>query len=120
MSTLRENVFKKRKPRSVTIRPSFLADSDTPDVEVRVMTIRARSDMITESTQDDGERDSAVFIARLVIETAFVPGTEDKVFARADQEALAELPSDVLDELAEPALRINGLMIGAVQAAEKN
>lgn len=119
-NALRDNILKQRKPKSRPITPTFLAGTDTPTADVRVMSVGERSDLITASTDGSGDRDSAVFLARLVIETVYVPGTDDKVFSPADQDTLKALPSNVLDELAAPALEINGLMMGAVAVAEKN
>lgn len=119
-NAIRDNVLKQRKAKARVIQPSFLAGTDTPDVEIRVMSVGERSDLITATTNTDGDRDSAAFLARIVIETAYTPGTDDKVFGPADQDTLKALPSDVLDELAAPALEMNGLMIGAVRVAEKN
>lgn len=119
MSSLRQNILSKSKKKSKLLSPSFLADTDTKEVEVRVMTVGERSDVVAKSNAS-GERDSAVYLARIVIESCYVPGTEDKVFTPADQDVLVALPSDVLDEIAAPALEINGLLLASLPVTEKN
>lgn len=119
MATLRENILKNQKAKARIVAPSFLADTDTPDVEVRIMTVERRSAMLS-GAMVDGKQDAAAYEAMVVIETCFVPGTDEKVFAPADRDILKAMPSNVLDELAEPALEINGLLLTSLAVAGKN
>lgn len=114
--SLRERILA-QKAKAVVVTPSFL---DGQSVEVRVMSVKERRDVFQAANNDDGNQDAAQFEAAVVIACTFDHDSGQRVFQMTDQEALAELPSDVLDQLAEPALRINGLLIGGVEAALKN
>lgn len=85
-----------------------------------MLTVAERRDLFQQATNEDGEQDPAVFEAMAVIHCVCIPGTRERLFKIGDKESLTELPAPVLDELAEPALRINGLLISGVKTALKN
>lgn len=118
--SLREQILARRDAPGLTITPSFL---DGQAVDVVIMTVAERRDLITQATNDEGERDAAEFEALTVIHCVCIAGTKERLFKLGDKDALMELPATVLDELAEPALRINGLLISSVpdvETARKN
>jgi hypothetical protein len=115
-STLRAKLLAQTKRKSVTITPAFL---DGVPVRLPVMSVGERRDLITATTNDEGERDAAHFEAMVVIACAY-DAKGEKLLSDGDRDALVELPSSVLDELAAPALQINGLLIGGVETARKN
>lgn len=114
--SLRDSILA-QKPKSQSVTPSFL---DGQTVEVRVMSVKERRDMLAAANDDEGNHDAAAFEAAAVIACTYDPETGRRVFEETDKEALTELPSNVLDELAEPALRLNGLLVAGVEAALKN
>jgi len=118
--SLRELVLARRVPKGELITPSFL---DGQTVEVCIMTVGERRDLMAQAKNDQGEADPAEIEALVVIHTACIPGTRERLFTLGDKDALIEMAATELDELAEPALRINGMAKGGVpdlETARKN
>lgn len=120
-NALREAIFAQRgKAPTKKIYPSYL---DGREIEVKVMTVGERRDLLDNTERGEGERDSAEFIALLVIACAIDPETKEPIFTIGDRDTLIDLPSTVVDEIAGPALLINGLLMSSapdVGAARKN
>jgi hypothetical protein len=116
-SKLRAKLFAQTKRKFKLITPAFF-DGDA--IELREMSVAERRDLIAATADEEGERDSAHFEAMVVIACAFDPETGEKVLGDADRDTLIELPASVLDEIALPALTINGLAIDSDETALKN
>lgn len=114
--SIRETILA-QKSAGETITPKYL---DGQAVRVAVMSVGERRDFLKASNDENGEQDSALLEAAIVVECVRDPATGDRVFGATDIEALVNLPALVLDELAEPCLRVNGLAVGSVDAALKN
>lgn len=108
MQTLRERVFAQRQGKRVRVSPAFLEGAE---IELCEMTVGERRDLIERSSAEDGTRDAAQFEALVVIACARDPETKKPVFTLGDRDTLVDLPASVLDALAEPALRMNGLLL---------
>jgi hypothetical protein len=126
--SLREQILAKSARKAKRVTPSFL---DGQEVEIREMNVAERQGVINGSMRvtkviEDGEviekrdMDSAELEALVVIACTFDPGTGAKVFEDGDREALVAMSSSVLDELAAPALVLNGLAVRTVETARKN
>lgn len=115
--SLREQILARRDVRGEIVTPSFL---NGQTVEVCVLTVGERRDLFAQATGEDGAQDPAVFEALTVIHCVCIPGTRKRLFTQGDKDTLIELPAPELDELAEPALRVNGLLISGVRTALKN
>jgi hypothetical protein len=115
--TLRERfIAKANAPRVESVTPAFLGEP----VDVCTLTLAERRDLLN-SSQVDGEQDSALLQARTIIATVCDPETKAPVFTAADQDMLLGLPAVHLDELSAVGLKLNGLLLIAAKAeAEKN
>lgn len=119
---LRERILAQSKRKTVTVSPEFLQGSETETIELVEMTVGERSALVSATYEDGQLRDSAEYEAMVVIACARDPKTQANVFTTGDRDTLMSLPASVLDAIAAPALRINGLMIGGadVDTAVKN
>lgn len=69
------------------------------EVELRQPSLKLRQ-MIFNKSKVDGEVDLFEFTLYGVIFSAFIPGTQDRVFTEADYDTLKEMPTgDWMDEL---------------------
>lgn len=114
--SLRESIIA-QKAKKKTITPSYL---DGKEVEIRVMSVGERRDFLKSSNDEDGNQDAALLEAAIIIECVYDPETGKRVFEPTDRDTLVSLPAPILDELAEPCLEINGLLVNSVDAALKN
>jgi hypothetical protein len=88
------------------------------DVEVRTMNGADRSDYVGSLTLDGDTINRKHMYANVIIWTCYVPGTDDKVFAPEDRDAILAKSAKETGKLFEAALRLAGLTNGAVEAVK--
>lgn len=94
-------------------RKSKIIDFMGEKVEVRQPTIRQITEMAKAAKQDDV---NAILLS--IIEHCYVPGTEEQLFEKGDQEGLLDLPAgDWLNNLNKAIEELTGIDVGV---AEKN
>lgn len=102
-------IGKTRGFRSKLVEVAELGDDGAPlVVEVREPTVKGHARILSEagiSGGDVGKLDHARMQVAAVLECAFVPGTNERVFDAVDREALLELPvGGWLSQLAQVAV----------------
>lgn len=85
MSTLRDAI--RKQVFADKIKTVIVDLPDGSKVEVRQTSVGQMLDMIK-------EQDNKKQIVRMLIESCYVPGTNDRVFDSADYEILLDLPAD--------------------------
>jgi len=104
---------------SNTIRDTILNAEDIPselmtewgvEFEVRGMTAGAASDFLAAVTDEKGNMDRAAWGPGLLIACLYQPGTDEKVFGRADAEALARKSAATSVKVAGRAAILSGIM----------
>jgi hypothetical protein len=113
---LRAAIFKARPENTVTVTSPHLPDVT---VEFRGLSFAERTVALRAAMQD-GEVDAVGIVPLLIIASAYVPGTNDKLFSEGDLDAVSALPAVVTDDWGNAALKLNGLGKGDAEAAEKN
>jgi hypothetical protein len=113
----------------MSLRDSILAADDIkkeritpagwPQVEVRGLSLGARSKIVKSSTTGK-EVDVAKFYPALVIACTFDPETGSRVFGEADRDALNEKSVGPIEEVAKVAMRLSGLSAEEQVVLEKN
>lgn len=88
-------------------------------VEVRGMPAGARGRVLNIARQEDNSMDFEKYFPALLVETVFVPSSEEKMFSAADEEAINALPNGVVERLSAVAQRLSGLG-DATKVLEKN
>lgn len=93
----------------------ILVDIDGTAVELRQPNLKSLNDF---AVTDDPKRAKIPAMVRMMIEYAYVPGTDDKVFTEADAEQLGELPTGPwMTKFTEAIGALTGI---DVKEAEKN
>jgi hypothetical protein len=121
--SLRDQLLASREAKTVTITPSFLSpngDGKVPTVELIMLTVAARRDLLKSVKNDAGEDDPAALQAAIAIATARDPKTKQMLFTAADRDALTQWPALELDELTKPAMTLNGLDVQSAEDIAKN
>jgi len=103
MSTLREDIF-----NTVDIEREIVHVWGK-DIEVRTMSGAGRADYLAGATDESGAVDKKRMYAAVIIETCYVPGTEDKVFKPEDRDAILAKSAKVTGKLFDTALKLAGL-----------
>lgn len=114
------------KVKKIDFREKFLSDDDfkkktvkwkNHKVEIRELSAKERGKVYSESTVTRQKRGSKDIIQEVdqtklnvwaVVYQAYDPVTGTKIFSKKDFDALASLPSSVIDVLAKPALEMLG------------
>ncbi|CAB4144674.1 hypothetical protein UFOVP1296_38 [uncultured Caudovirales phage] len=89
-------------------------------IAVHGMSGAARTQMIQNAADNDGVMNFAKMMPDIVIMCTFDPDTDEQVFSEADREALMLKSGAVLDLIVNTAMRISGLLEGAVDKAGKD
>ena len=101
---------KKLESRTITI--------DGQQVELRQPTVKIRNQLLRYAATPECDVDFNDFLLRAVIQCAYVPGTNERVYEDEDYDVLAERPTnDFVDEFSET---IMGLMNVTPGEVEKN
>ena len=114
----------------MTLREKILSAKDltTEIIEVpewgckigmRCLTSRQRGDVLN-LTDDDGVVDQGLFNAHVLVKSAYNPEDNTPLFELADVEALGGKNGEVMETLAQKALKLSGVSAKAVKTAEKN
>jgi hypothetical protein len=115
--SLRDALLASREARTITVTPSFLPENP---VEIVMMSVAQRRDLLKAAKNDAGEDDPAALQAAIAIATVRDPETKQMCFKSSDRDALMQWPAGDLDELTAPAMKLNKLEAQAVVDAEKN
>jgi hypothetical protein len=120
--SLRDALLASREAKTVTLTPTFLPlNGDGPmKVDIIMMSVVQRRDLLRAAVGADGQEDQAALQAAIAIATVRDPVTKQMVFTSADRDALMQWPAGDLDELTAPAIKLNKLNPDAVADAEKN
>lgn len=89
-------------------------------VAVHGMSGAARTAMIQNAADNDGVMNFSRMMPDIVIMCTYDPETDEQVFSEADRDALMLKSGAALDLIVNTALRISGLLDGAVDAAGKD
>lgn len=89
------------------------------EVAVHGMSGAARTQMIQNAADNDGVMNFAKMMPDIVIMCTYDPATGEQVFSENDREALMLKSGAALDLIVNTAMRISGLIDGAVDAAGK-
>jgi len=118
-----EQQSQRDKIRAATLGKSKSLGSETvtvngTQIELRQPTVKVRNDLLQAAKTEDGDVDFNDFLLRGVIQCAYVPGTNERVYEDADYETLAGQPTNsFVDECSEAVMRLMNVTPGA---AEKN
>ena len=86
-----------------------LVKFDGHEIELRCPRVGERKEIVKRSSDAAGNVDNGEFLLQAIIQCAFIPNTEDRVFSAEDRQALLEEPSGsdgLVDALGEPLLAI--------------
>lgn len=89
-------------------------------IAVHGMSGAARTQMIQNAADNDGVMNFAKMMPDIVIMCTFDPDTDEQVFNESDREALMLKSGAALDLIVNTAMRISGLLEGAVDKAGKD
>lgn len=89
-------------------------------VAVHGMSGAARTQMIQNAADNDGVMNFSRMMPDIVIMCTFDPETDEQVFDASDRESLMMKSGAALDLIVNTAMRISGLIDGAVDEAGKN
>lgn len=89
-------------------------------VAVHGMSGAARTAMIQNAADNDGVMNFAKMMPDIVIMCTYDPETDEQVFSEDDRDALMLKSGAALDLIVNTALRISGLLDGAVDTAGKD
>ncbi|WP_018130716.1 hypothetical protein [Effusibacillus pohliae] len=115
-NALREKIFAAKDIKSEIVE----VEEWGVKLEVRGMTGRARSELISSCMDNKGNFDLVKLYPQIVIATVYDPETGEKVFDPADRDALNEKSSGALEKVAQVAMRLSGLDMEAMNQARKN
>ena len=87
------------------------------EVEIRPMTVAQKANLFP--GDEVKIADTETLIPRVIVLTCFDPSSGEPVFTEDDMEALAELPANVAEEVANAGLRISGLTDDAVDEGKE-
>lgn len=77
------------------------------EVEIRQPSYKSRKDLYKKCRDGEGNVDPTEFLVWSVIENTFVPGTDEKVFEKADYEGLISKPAGgFIDEFGAVAIEM--------------
>ena len=85
---------------------------DDVDMELKAMTGKERI-LLVEGSQS---RDKGYMYSDILISQSFIPDSPDKVFDKADREALANKSGGVLERLAMKVMELSGVDIDEAEA----
>lgn len=89
-------------------------------ISIHGMSGAARTQMIQNAADNDGVMNFAKMMPDIVIMCTFDPDTDEQVFDESDREALMLKSGAALDLIVNTAMRISGLLEGAVDKAGKD
>lgn len=87
---------------------------------VHGMSGAARTSMIQNAADNDGVMNFSKMMPDIVIMCTFDPETDEQIFAESDRESLMLKSGAALDLIVNTAMRISGLLEGAVDKAGKD
>lgn len=79
-------------------------------IDMRTPTVEARGELISQFIdRGTGKIDYVLMYPSLVVATAYVPGTEERIFTMSDVEALKKKSAKALERLGAIAVSLSGL-----------
>ena len=108
--TLRANIFGAKNK----LRKSKIIDLFGTDIEIRQPTVGEISELAKQASADEG----SVGLALALIQYAYVPGTNEKVFESTDKDSILSFPADTwVDDLNKAIAEMTGVDL---EEARKN
>lgn len=89
-------------------------------VLVKSMTAKDRSVMISNALDNDGNFNLQQVLPDLVLLCTYDPETGERVFKNSDRDALVSKSAAPIELIANVAMRLSGMLEGAVDAAGKD
>lgn len=89
-------------------------------IAIHGMSGAARTQMIQNAADNDGVMNFAKMMPDIVIMCTFDPDTDEQIFSESDREALMLKSGAALDLIVNTAMRISGLLEGAVDKSGKD
>lgn len=120
---LRARLFGGRSAlRSERVRINAITDDSGSPLEVEIRGLMAgRAFEIKRASRDEeGGDDPAKSYPALLIETVYVPGTDELVFGPGDRDSILQMPSEIVEQLARIATDLSGIGDTGYKAVEKN
>lgn len=89
------------------------------EVDVRTMTARERSRLVSSCTKADGTVDMEKMYPLLLIAAVYDPETGDKVFSNEDMDSLQDKSASAVEFLAQKVMEVSGMTPKAVDEEGK-
>jgi hypothetical protein len=89
------------------------------DLDIRTMTARERSRLVSSCTKPDGTVDMEKMYPLLLIAAVYDPETGDKVFSAEDMESLQEKSASAIEFVAQKIMEVSGMNPKAVDEEGK-
>lgn len=117
---LRQSIRDKIVARTVQATTVVRIDEWDVDIQIRSLTLGERNGML-QSIKDagDGEANLSIMYPEIIARTCYDPETGEKVFGPDDGAFINNLPADLMDKLATPAMELSGMTDKAVDKAGK-
>jgi hypothetical protein len=113
-TTKRERLFNQaRRTKTVTLTTGDV-------VEVRPLTITARTKLAQACKDEDGQVDLVKLVPELLIACTYDPENGEPLFTIGDRETIEALQATDVDPIWTAAAALNGFAEDAVEVAEKN